>query len=458
MEFVHRGYEQGQTIAAIATPPGEGGIAIIRISGLEALNIANRIFSGDVFSYKTHTAHYGKILDEAGNSVDEVLLLIMKGPKSFTGEDVVEIHCHGGSLITRTVLECVLKAGAKAALPGEFSFKAFMNGKIDLTQAEAIQEVIAAKNTKALQTAKEQLAGRLKEQISSFQQALVHIAAIFEAWVDYPEEGLEFASYEEILLSLNQVLNALEHLCHTYHDGKILKEGVSLCLIGAPNAGKSSLMNALSGTERAIVTNIPGTTRDTLEEDLRFEDLHFTLTDTAGIRETEEIIEKEGIKRSLEAASSSDLTLLILDVTQGWSHETQHLLSLLDKNSCLIVWNKIDIFHLPPSTCEHPHQVFISAKTKQGLDTLKIKIKQMMSQGEMFANDQILITSQRHYTALREASSYVRQALEGLKVEASPELLSIEIKAALRELGTIIGSDITEDILNAIFSKFCVGK
>lgn len=458
MDFVHRSYEKGQTIAAVATAPGEGGIAVIRISGNDALKVANQVFSGDVFSYTTHTAHYGKIVDEAHHSIDEVLLLVMRAPKSFTGEDVVEIHCHGGSLITRKVLERILRAGARAALPGEFSFKAFINGKIDLTQAEAIQELISAKNDRALQTAKEQLQGSLKEKIKFFQTTLVHIAAIFEAWVDYPEEGLEFASYDEILLTLNQLLSNMQHLILSYHDGKILKEGLFLSLLGAPNVGKSSLMNALSGKERAIVTNIPGTTRDTLDVELSIGELHFTLTDTAGIRDTEESIEKEGIKRSFLAAENADLILFVLDIHQGWTSQSEKLLSELDLAKTLIVWNKTDIPYTKPSNCMHPHQVFISAKTEEGLETLKQEIKNMIWQGKFPSNDQILLTSQRHHEALVEASLYVKNTLLGLQEERSPELLSIDIKSALKELGTIVGTNITEDILNAIFSKFCVGK
>lgn len=458
MEFVHRSYETGRTIAAVATPPGEGGIAIIRVSGKESLAVANAIFSGDVFSYKTHTAHYGKILGSNGEIIDEVLLIVMKAPKSFTGDDVVEIHCHGGTLITRKVLERALQAGAIAALPGEFSFKAFMNGKLDLAQAEAIQELIAAKNERALYTAQEQLQGALTKKIALFQHTLTNITAIFEAWVDYPEEGLEFASDEEILLSLNELLKALRHLCHTYYEGKILKEGLSLCLLGAPNVGKSSLMNALSGRERAIVTNIPGTTRDTLHEELSFGDLHLTLTDTAGIRETEESIESEGIKRSFHAAKQADLVLLILDIHQGWNQDAQALLSQLITFKTLIVWNKIDTPYTQPVDCTHPHQVFISAKTEEGLDLLKATIKDLVLHQGIAMNDQILITNQRHYQALVDAAHYIENALTGLQAGLSPEFLSIEIKSALKELGTIIGTNITEDILSAIFSKFCVGK
>lgn len=458
MEFVHTSYEQGKTIAAVATPPGEGGIAIVRISGTDALHVADSVFSGDVFSYATHTAHYGKILDAAGGVIDEVLLLVMKAPKSFTGEDVVEIHCHGGTLITRKVLARVLQAGARAALPGEFSFKAFMNGKLDLTQAEAIQELICAKNDRALHTAQEQLQGILTERIALFQDTLTHIAAIFEAWVDYPEEGLEFASNEEILRSLTHLLLSLKELCHTYHEGKLIREGLSLCLIGAPNAGKSSLMNALSGRERAIVTDIPGTTRDTLQEELSFGDLHLTLTDTAGIRDTEEQIEREGIKRSFQAALQADLILVVLDVHAGWNEEAHQLLSQLAQSKTVVVWNKIDISHMPPATCTHPHQVFVSAKTHEGLGKLKQTIKHLVLDRDGVINDQILITSERHYQALLNAAEYLDQAIRGLQKNLSPELLSIEIKSALKELGTIIGTNITEDVLSAIFSKFCVGK
>jgi tRNA modification GTPase len=458
MEFVHRSYERGQTIAAVATPPGEGGIAIIRISGDTALDVANAIFSGDVFSYKTHTAHYGTIVDPSGATLDEVLLLVMKAPKSFTGEDVVEIHCHGGTLITRKVLQRVLQVGARAALPGEFSFKAFMNGKLDLAQAEAIQELIAAKNERALHTAQDQLQGALTKKIILFQHTLTHIAAIFEAWVDYPEEGLEFASDEEILLSLNQLLSSLKILCKTYYEGKILKEGISLCMIGAPNVGKSSLMNALSGKERSIVTNIPGTTRDTVHEELSIGDLHFTLTDTAGIRETEECIEQEGIKRSFHAAQQADLVLLILDVQRGWDEELKKLLSELSSHRTLLVWNKIDTLHATPQGCDHPHQVFISAETHKGLDTLKEAIRHLIWHQGVPLNDQILITSQRHHQALLNAIQYLENAMQGLQTHLSPELLSMDVKAALKELGTIIGTNITEDVLSAIFSKFCVGK
>ena len=290
MEYVHRPYVPGDTIAAIATPPGEGGVAVIRISGNEALNVAEKVFSGPVRSYKTHTAHFGKILDSEGNSVDEVLALIMLGPRSYTGEDTVEIHCHGGSLITRNVLDTILKAGARAAQPGEFTFKAFINGKLDLAQAEAVQTLISAKNALAVKMAEQQLQGKVSKHIASFQMKLVDIAAILEAWVDFPEEDLEFATMDEVIATLTEIKQHMEQLAVTFHDGKIVSSGIALCLSGPPNVGKSSLMNALLGKERAIVTDIPGTTRDLLEEEMKLGNLHFRLIDTAGIRETQEIV------------------------------------------------------------------------------------------------------------------------------------------------------------------------
>lgn len=346
MEFVHRSYEKGKTIAAIATPKGEGGIAIIRVSGHEAFNVVNRIFSKEISMFESHTAHFGKILDHKKNVIDQVLVVLMRNPRSFTGEDTVEIQCHGGSLITQKNSSKSLEEGASPALAGEFSYKAFMNGKIDLTQAEAIQEMIGAKSEASLKNAKEQLEGLLKVKISSYQKKLSDVTAIFEAWVDYPEEGLEFASYDDILLLLNSIYSDLNGLVNSYSDGKLLTHGIKLSLLGEPNAGKSSLLNALIGKERAIVTEIAGTTRDTLDVDVSFNGILFTLIDTAGIRETEEIIEQEGIKRSFAAAEHSDVVLLVIDAQRGWTEKNLDLYNKLDPSKLLIVFNKIDLAEL----------------------------------------------------------------------------------------------------------------
>lgn len=457
MEFNHRPYIPEETVAAIATPPGEGGISIIRISGKESLSVTSKIFTGPVFSYLSHTAHLGKIKDEKGHILDEVLLLLMKKPNSFTGEDTVEIHCHGGTIVTKKILSEILKAGARAALPGEFSFKAFMNGKIDLAQAEAIQEVISAKNELAYSAAEQHLQGALSSKIKKFQSKLLDIAAILEAWVDFPEEGLEFASKEEILSSLSEILSIMNLLSLSFQDGKIIHEGLSLCLIGPPNAGKSSLMNALLGKERAIVTEIAGTTRDLLEDALWLGGLHFKLLDTAGIRETEEKIEKEGIRRSLKAMESADVILLVLDSSIPLSPEALSLLEKAPEDKTLLVWNKADLPHETPSTA-FSHFVKLSALRGEGLEDLKDAIHKMVWKSGPPSKEEVILTNLRHKEALDRAITALNTVILGLESDLSPEFLSFDMRKALFELGTILGMDISEQILTSIFSKFCVGK
>lgn len=459
MEFIHQPYCPGETIAAIATPLGEGGVAIIRISGHQALEVAAKVFSGPIFSYKTHTAHYGHVRNAAGEHIDHVLVLVMLGNRSYTGEHTVEIHCHGGSLITRRVLEAVLAAGARAALPGEFTFKAFMNGKIDLAQAEAIQDTICAKNEKALDAANQQLQGALSEKIKAFQHALTQIAAILEAWVDFPEEGLEFATMDEICADLEHTCFEMEKLANTFHDGKILHEGLSMCLIGCPNVGKSSLMNALLDKDRAIVSPIPGTTRDILEDQLRLNGLHIKVSDTAGIREAAEMIEQEGIRRSKEAMQQADLILLVLDAHRGLDHQDVVLLQNVPKSKTIAVWNKIDLLsHQGIPVLDLPHIVHLSAKQKKGLEELRAKIDAVIWEKGPPAKEEIMITNIRHKEALVESITAIKTVIAGLKTGISPEFLTLGMRRCLSELGKIIGSNITEDILSAIFSKFCIGK
>lgn len=455
MHHVHRPYQKGETIAAIATPPGEGGIAVIRISGDQTLEVAEKVYSGPLRSYKSHTVHFGRIVNPEGEVVDEVLIVVMKAPRSYTGEDTVEIHCHGGSLITRRVLQTVLDAGARAALPGEFTFKAYMNGKLDLAQAEAVQELIAAKNDLALHAAEYQLQGALSQKIESFQQELVDIAAILEAWVDFPEEGLEFASFEEVIASLQSTCKKMEALSCTFQNGKIVHEGLTMCLTGAPNVGKSSLMNALLGKDRAIVTPIPGTTRDLLEADLRMSGLHFRLVDTAGIRDTEELVEQEGIRRSHQALQEADLVLLVLDATRGVEENDQELLARAPSHKTLVIWNKVDL----PSPHPKPENALeISAKEGLGIEQLREAINQKIWRSGPPSKEEIVITNSRHHQALNQAIESVKLVIEGLQTKVSAEFVAADMRRALLELGTIIGTDISEDILSAIFSKFCVGK
>lgn len=458
MDFIHQPYCPGETIAAIATPPGEGGVAIIRISGQEALKIAAKVFSGPISSYRSHTAHFGQVRNAEGEHIDDVLLLVMLGTRSYAGEDTVEIHCHGGSLITRRVLNAVLAAGARFALPGEFTFKAFMNGKIDLAQAEAVQELICAKNERALDAAEQQLLGRLSQKISNFQNNLTQTTAILEAWVDFPEEGLEFATMEEICQDLGQVKQEMEQLAATFHDGKILHDGLSLCLVGCPNVGKSSLMNALLDKDRAIVSHIPGTTRDVLEDYLRLNGLHLKISDTAGIREAQEFIEQEGIRRSKEVMQRSDLILLVLDAHLGLQAEDQELLNQVPKHKTIVVWNKVDLPHSPLPVLDFLHVIHLSAKQRQGLEELRHQIDQVIWDKGPPSKEEVLITNIRHQEALIDAIQAIQKAIHGLQQGISPEFLTFDMRQCLNALGKIIGSNINEDILSAIFSKFCIGK
>lgn len=458
MEFIHQPYQPGETIAAIATPPGEGGVAIIRISGQNALDVAAKIFSGPIHRYKTHTVHFGTLTNLAKEPIDEVLALVMLGKRSFTGEDTVEIHCHGGSLIARRVLEAILEAGARAARPGEFSFKAFVNGKIDLAQAEAIQELICAKNEKALDAAGNQLKGRLSEKISSFQKQLTQIAAVFEAWIDFPEEGLEFMTMQEVCTLLESACTEMQTLLATFHDGKILHDGIALCLVGCPNVGKSSLMNALLDKERAIVSHIPGTTRDIVEDHLRLNGLNFKLLDTAGIRDADDLIELEGIRRSKEAMINADLILLVLDASKGLTEEDRYLMNLVPVDKTIVIWNKTDLPHHPLPALDIPHRVELSAKARRGLELLHAQIDAVIWKEGPPTREEVLITNVRHKEALAGAIQSARAVISGLQQGVSPEYLSSDMRQTLKELGKIIGVNTTEEILSSIFSQFCIGK
>lgn len=346
------------------------------------------------------------------------------------------------------------EAGARPAQPGEFSLRAYLNGKLDLAQAEAVQELIAAKSDLAMENAERQLQGALSEKITSLQKELTDVAAILEAWVDFPEDGLEFASMGEIIATLESALCRMEKLESTFHDGKILHEGLSLCLLGSPNVGKSSLMNALLGKERAIVTEIAGTTRDLLEEDLRLGDLHFKLIDTAGIRDTEEIVEKEGIRRSQTAMEEADLILLLLDAARPLETKDKELLAAAPKEKTIVVWNKVDL----GEPAESISGIKISAKNKQGLEDLKTAIEKLIWKTGPPSKEEVVITKMRHYQALKNSAQCIKAVIEGLKSGISAEFVASDMRASLNELGTIVGTNVTEDILSAIFSKFCLGK
>ncbi len=440
-DFIHRPYQRGETIAALATAVGEGGIAIIRISGDRAIEVADAVFSKNVFSFDSHSVHHGFVVD-GDERIDEALLIVMKAPRSYTGEETVEIQCHGGRVAAAKVLDVVLKQGARPADPGEFTFRAYMNGKVDLAQAEAVQELISARSNEGFALAQNHLEGGLSKEIAHFQKELTQIAAILEAWVDFPEEGLEFATKEEMLADLSSLMQKMRHLLDTFEEGQRLSSGVSVALVGAPNAGKSSLLNALLRKERAIVTPIAGTTRDLVQEELMIEGILFHITDTAGIRESSEIVEQEGIRRSYEAMGKSDLVLLLVDATAP---------IFIDCNADLIIWNKCDISEVPPNS------LAISAKRGDNLHLLKQEMLAKVRKRKLSPKD-VVLTQKRHYRALSAAFDACNQLSQGLRTDLSPEFLNGDAREALRQLGFIIGHDVSEDILSAIFSTFCVGK
>ncbi|MCX6994884.1 MAG: tRNA uridine-5-carboxymethylaminomethyl(34) synthesis GTPase MnmE [Chlamydiae bacterium] len=437
-----------QTIAAIATAPGEGAIAIVRMSGNEALSIAAKLFSVPLL--KSHVAYYGKILGANREILDHALAICMKAPHSYTGEDIVELHCHGGSFITKRILERCLEAGAVTAEPGAFTFRAFMHGKMDLAQAEAVQALISAKSAAAMSHAKNQLEGSISKKVLLLQDKLFGIAAILEAWVDFPEEGIEFASLEDVSLDLRLIKEEIEAFAATFHEGKVLYEGLTLCLIGAPNVGKSSLMNALLRKERAIVTPIAGTTRDILEDQMQIGDLSVRLLDTAGLRETEEIIEQEGIKRSKNALQEADLVLLVLDASRTLLAEEESLIKSLLPEKTLLIWNKCDL------RSDIEGVLKISALQGTGLDKLKEAILAKITYNSN--KDEVLITALRHKEALDKSAQSLSHVIQGLQEGTSPEFLTSDLKESLQHLTRIIGKDISEEVLSAIFSRFCIGK
>lgn len=445
------------TIAAISTPPGEGGVAVIRISGKTALAVLSQIFSKDLSKTPSHKAVYGAILD-SGELVDQALVMPMLEGRSYTGEETVEIFCHGGSLISRKVLETVLKAGARAAFAGEFTYRAFLNGKIDLAQAEAVQTLIHAKNERMLSAASEQLEGRLSRLIGEIQKRLIDISAILEAWVDFPDEGLEFEPMEKVVADLEGQKEALEKLEKTFHEGKILHDGLKVALIGTPNVGKSSLMNALLSKEHAIVSPIAGTTRDRVEGQMILAGLNVLLIDTAGIRTTEELVEIEGIKRSRQAMSEADLVLLVLDASRVLQSDEEKLLESAPREKTLVVWNKMDKKLASLPELDFAHVAHVSALTNEGIEALSTQVELVVWKEGLPSKEEMVVCQARHKEAIVEAKDHLATLVSGLKEGLSPELVASDAKAALHSLGKILGMNVTEDVLSAIFSKFCIGK
>jgi len=452
------------TIAAISTPVGEGGIGIVRLSGPHALEIVDQIFvgRGKPSNFPTYTTHYGHIVFQ-GESIDEVILTVMRVPGSYTREDIVEINCHGGIVPLKKVLEIVLQLGARLAEPGEFTRRAFLNGRIDLAQAEAVIDIIRAKTDLSLQTAISQLKGELSAKVRQIKELVLKVLASIEAAIDFVQEDIEIISRDEILEQLENIREQLERLLATADYGKVLREGISTVIAGRPNVGKSSLLNALLQEQRAIVTPIPGTTRDVIEEIINIQGIPLKIADTAGIRPVQDIIEKEGVDRSRSYMQRADLILLMLDGSEPLTSEDRELLKEIRDKEAILVINKIDL----PQKIElkkveelaiKKPLVKISATQAIGLPDLEKTIVEMIWRGEVIVSDGALITNVRHKNSLRQAHSSIQRAIETTRQGLSEELISVDLRAALNSLGEITGETVVEDILDYIFSEFCIGK
>lgn len=459
-------YEK-ETIAAIATALSDSGIGIVRISGENAIYIVDSIFrsaSGKKILTKvqSHMIHYGYIVDKDENIIDEVMTSVMKAPKSYTMEDTVEINCHGGVLVMQKVLETVLQAGARMAEPGEFTKRAFLNGRIDLSRAEAVIDVIHSQNEYALSSSVSQLKGRLSDKIRSLREDILYQIAFIESALDDPEHiSLEGYS-EQLAEKVTGFEKEIQKLLATADNGRLMKEGISTVIVGKPNAGKSSLLNLLLGENRAIVTDIAGTTRDILEEYITLHGITLKIVDTAGIRETEDIVEKIGVDRAREMAQKADLILYVVDSSVPLDSNDEEIMSMLNGKKAIILYNKtdlkaaIEIDRLREKT-GHP-VIPISAKEETGITELEEKIKDMFFGGELSFNDEVYITNARHKAALEEADKSLDLVRNSILGGLPEDFFSIDLMNAYENLGKILGESVGEDLVNEIFSKFCTGK
>lgn len=454
------------TICAVATALGESGIAIIRISGDKALDVTAKIFKSvkddDIKSMKTYTMKYGHIYDiDTKELIDEVIISFMKGPKSFTAEDVVEINCHGGVVSTNKVLETIIKAGARLAEPGEFTKRAFLNGRIDLSQAEAVVDIIRAKTDLAMKSALMQSTGHLSKQINKLREYMLNVLALVEFAVDFTEDDEEIDPSIPLKVkeSLEKGIDEMRILLRGADEGKLIREGLSLAIVGKPNVGKSSLLNALLREKRAIVTDIAGTTRDIIEEYINLDGIPVKIIDTAGIRDTEDVVEKIGVERSKEKLQEADLVLLVLDYSRELEAEDKEIIESIGNKKSIVVLNKIDLESKLNSNIidEFKNVIKISAKEEIGLSDLKSMVKELFFSGEI-NTESLIISNSRHKQALYRALENAENALIRVKNNEYLDLISIYVTSALRALGEITGNELEEDLVNKIFSDFCVGK
>ena len=457
------------TIAAVATARGEAGIGIVRVSGDLALQIAAELFRSprgvSPTGLPTHTLTYGHVIDTNASDdiIDEVLLGVMHAPKTYTGEDIVEFNCHGGIVTLTAVLDLVVKNGARVAEPGEFTKRAFLNGRLDLAQAEAVAELISSKTELSRKIAIEALAGKLSDTVNSLNDRLAGLLAEIEASIDFPDEDLDFMKVETQLETARVVQKDLTTLLDTADEGKIITEGVNVAILGKPNVGKSSLLNALVGTTRAIVTDIPGTTRDTVEETINVNGIPLKLVDTAGIRQTDDIVEQQGVQRSKAVLDRSELLLLMFDASQPLNNADLELLQAAESTKAILLLNKVDLPVVTPSTTllvHAPKKRVIETVIPEGkgLDALKSVICEELLGAESVVGESPIVTNARHQEALRRASEGLGYAIESLENGMPPDLVAVDLRISLDGLGDIVGKTTTEDILDRIFSQFCVGK
>lgn len=450
------------TIAAISTAKGVGGIGVIRISGDDAIKIASKVFvpfnnSTKVIDMKGYTAKYGKVVKN-GEIIDEAVLLIFRAPYSYTGEDVAEISCHGGLFVTREVLRAVLDEGAVLAGPGEFTKRAFLNGKVDLSQAESVMDIISARSRRANRIAQNQRDGVLSKKINALKEKLLEISASLSVWADFPEEDIPEVDSENLASDLKEVQNGISKLIKNYD--KVLTDGVKTVIIGRPNVGKSTLMNLISGCEKSIVTDIAGTTRDMVEETVMVGDIPLLLVDTAGIRETDDVVEKIGVGRAKKSINDSDLNILILDASQPLTAEDLEIMKLCDASKTIVVLNKIDLgmkINLNDLSDFSGKIVEMSALNYEGEEEFRAMLQKVVAVSEVEPSE-ALISNERQFTAMKRALEMVSSAAEDLKSGITLDAVTVLIQNAASELMSLTGENVNVETVNKIFSKFCVGK
>jgi tRNA modification GTPase len=450
------------TISAIATPPGEGGIGIVRISGARALDIARQLFTPLPATIQSHRIYVGTLIDpDTGEHIDRALLLTFRAPRSYTGEDVVEFSCHGGMVLLRRVLQLTLQRGARLAQPGEFTLRAFLNGRLDLAQAEAVADLIRARTETAQRLAMRQHEGELSRAIHAIRDELLGVLALVEAYLDFSDDIGEL-DYDRLSEQLRQLSARCQSLLATARYGRLTREGAMVVIAGRPNVGKSSLMNALLGEDRAIVTDIPGTTRDVIKESLQIYGIPVQLWDTAGLRETEDVVERFGVERTHRSLQDADLILFLLSAPEGFTEEDRQLLAHVPQERTLLVWNKCDL--LPEDVVAALSQqlpspaLAVSALTGWNLHRLREAIGERLLGSDWLTPEGAVVTRERHQIALQGAIESLQQALQSARATLPAELISVDLRGALDALGLITGETVTEDIVERIFSDFCIGK